>query len=31
MTWFKFFDTLAAGLATGCLIGLSLGIVLARL
>jgi hypothetical protein len=30
MTWFKFFDALAATLAVGCLIGLVAGAVLVR-
>jgi hypothetical protein len=31
MTWYKYFDTLLSGLAIGCLIGISLGVVLASL
>jgi hypothetical protein len=31
MTWFRYFDTLAAALAAGCLIGLVAGTLLAGL
>lgn len=31
MTWFKYFDTLAATLGIGCLIGLALSAVITHL